>query len=264
MTLALHNPLRLNTFFRRSLLVSLIAHALLFSLLVGFSSRRPKQREILITAAGEGGGGGAIPVGVVSTGDIPSLAAPDLLGGKGPQMMHQVFPQGRGQEEITLEPTPRSPRSQPTEKPVTRAPLPYSTTVSGTSPPSTAGPSASGVRGGVGIGFGEGFGSRGIPGGSDYGRRLQQALIGYYRYAPTSSLGSRFVIVRVRFDRTGRILSIVNGRLDPLAFIVPSGNPVIDARVEAALLELNRNPIPFPGDFLPGIREAIAEIYFQY
>jgi hypothetical protein len=120
-----------------------------------------------------------------------------------------------------------------------------------------------GLRAGIGVGPG-GAGPGGIPGGSDYGRRLQQALIGYYRYSPSPSASPRFVIARVTLSRTGRVLSVRDGRLDPMAFLSKSGNPVIDSRAEAALLELDRNPIPFPPDFLPGVREAVAEIYFQY
>lgn len=254
----------LNDAYGRSLLVSVLAHALLFSLLVGLSHWRSPQSEILIAAAGEGTMGGAISVGIVSASDIPALAAADPTLEAHTQLMHQTSLPSSGKEEITLEKLPRSPRSQPTDKPVAPAPRLFYPPRGGTAPSAIGGSLTApfGARGGVGLG--EGVGSGGIPGGSDYGRRLQQALVSYYRYAPSNPGASRFVVVRVRFDRTGRVLSIVNGRLDPLAFVVRSGNPVIDARVEAALLELNRNPIPFPGDFLPGVREAFAEIYFQY
>jgi hypothetical protein len=156
-----------------------------------------------------------------------------------------------------------------TERPVSSVPARrYSPTEQrGTSSSSSAlvGPNLGqlGLRAGIGLGPGAG-GYAGIPGGSDYGRRLQQALIGYYRFSPSASAGQRFVIVRVTISRTGRILSVTNGRLGPAAFMTRSGNPVIDSRVEAALLELDRNPIPFPPDFLPGVREAVADVYFQY
>ena len=254
----------INDVYGRSLLISVLAHALLFSLLVGIARWRSPQSKMLITAAGEGTMGGAIAVGVVSASDIPLLAAPDATVQAHPQLMHQTSVPSPGKEEITLERPPRSPRSQPTDKPVSPSPRLFSPPRGWTTSSATGGSltAPSGVPGGVGLG--EGVGSGGIPGGSDYGRRLQQALVSYYRYAPSTPGAPRFVVIRVRFDRTGRVLSIVNGRLDPLAFVVRSGNPVIDARVEAAVLELNRNPIPFPGDFLPGVREAFAEIYFHY
>lgn len=264
MRIAGPSQLHINDIYGRSLLISVLAHALLLCLLVGISRWRSPRNETFIAVAGEGTTGGAVAIGIVSPSEVPSVAPSEAALEARKQLMHQSGGPSAGKEDIALETPPRSPVSQPTEKPVAPAPRLFSPPRIGTPSAATGGsPTAPfGLRGGIGIG--EGFGSQGIPGGSDYGRRLQQALMSYYRYTPSHSGNSRFVVVRVRFDRTGRVLSIVNGRLDPLAFVTRSGNPVIDARVEAALLELNRNPIPFPGDFLPGIREAFAEIYFQY
>lgn len=264
MSIGIPAQAQINDLFGRSLLISLLAHVLMFSLLVGISHWRSPQTGVLIAAAGEGTTGGAIAVGVVSASDIPALAAPDATLEAHTQPRHQSSVPSAGKEDITFEKPPRSPRSQPTDKPVAPGPRLFSPPRGGTTSSAPSGSLTAPFGAQAGVGLGEGVGSGGIPGGSDYGRRLQQALVSYYRYTPSHPGDSRFVVVRVRFDRTGKVLSIVNGRLDPLAFIVRSGNPVIDARVEAALLELNRNPIPFPGDFLPGVREAVAEIYFQY
>jgi hypothetical protein len=113
------------------------------------------------------------------------------------------------------------------------------------------------------VGLSETSTGNGIPGGSEYGRRLQQALSSYYRLIPSDG-GPRYIVTRIRIARTGEILSIQNGRLDPQAMVISSNNQIIDSRVIGALLELNRNPIPFPPDFLPGRKEVISEIYFQY
>jgi hypothetical protein len=127
----------------------------------------------------------------------------------------------------------------------------------------TAGSPFPAVTASPGIGMGAGGGS-GVPGGSEYGRRLQQALSSHYRYTPPAGTPARFVIVRIRLDRSGRVLSVADGRIEPSAIVKSSGNIVVDARVSGALLELNRNPIPFPAGFLEGVRQAVAEIYFQY
>ncbi len=226
---------------------------------------------------GEGGGSGsAVEVGLVQSWELATLFPTPTVGalaeepGLSTARIKQVQKSAE-QPELILpgrERQPLEPGTILTERPVIHRPRPYTgqSEVGGSRHPSAVvGPTLPvSTSGGVGLGEGSGLGGAGIPGGSDYGRRLQHALSSYYRFAPVTGLRQRFVIVRVRIARNGRILSIVNGRLDPGAFIARSGNPIVDTRVEAALLELDRNPIPFPQDFLPGAREAIAEIYFQY
>ncbi|MCS6817218.1 MAG: TonB C-terminal domain-containing protein [Blastocatellia bacterium] len=222
---------------------------------------------------GKGGRGSAIEVGLAEGWEIarlfPQLPAGALGETPGLSTVRiEKKSEADAQPDLVLpgrKPQPPEPGAILTDRPVRQGPRPYTgrQEIGGTTNTSAlVGPTLP-LAGGVGLGTGPGGGS-GIPGGSDYGRRLQQALSTYYRLTPTAALGQRFVIVRVRIARDGRILSIVNGRLDPAAFIRSSGNPIVDTRVEAALLELNRHPIPFPPDFLPGVREAIAEIYFQY
>jgi hypothetical protein len=243
---------------------------------VKFSGSTP---SFLVAAGpgGEGGGSGsAIEVGLVQDWELAKFfpASPTGALTEEPHLSTARIEQVQrpdDQPELLLpghEQRRPDPRTVVTERPVIQGPRPYTgrQEIGGSPHPSAVvGPTLPvSTSGGVGLGEGFGLGGTGIPGGSDYGRRLQQALSSYYRFAPVTGLGQRFVIVRVRIARNGRILSIVNGRLDPGAFITRSGNPIVDTRVEAALLELDRNPIPFPPDFLPGAREAIAEIYFQY
>jgi len=260
--------------FDRWFALSLAGHAALGLLLTVLRFGSPTAEFLLIAGpGGEGGGGSAIEVGLAESWEIaklfpqlPTGALAETPGLSTARIEQKV--QADVQPEVVLPgraSRPHEPHAITTDRPVVHGPRPYTgrQEIGGSTGTSAlVGPTLP-LAGGVGLGIGPGGGT-GIPGGSDYGRRLQQALSTYYRLTPTASLGQRFVIVRVRIARDGRILSIVNGRLDPAAFIRSSGNPIVDTRVEAALLELNRHPIPFPPDFLPGVREAIAEIYFQY
>jgi hypothetical protein len=265
----------------RWLALSLAGHIALGAALLGLKiGSTPPQFLLVAGPGGEGGGrGSAIEVGLIEGWELAELLPPQPMGALGEEpglltaRIQQRAPIAENPDLVLPDRkrTPPEPGTITTDRPVLHRPRPY------TGRSETGGPSSTSAvvgptlpthwQGGVGLGEGGGFGSgsgAGIPGGSDYGRRLQQALSSYYRFTPTAALGQRFVRVRVRIARSGRILSIVNGRLDPAAFLARSGNPVVDARVEAALLELDRHPIPFPPDFLPGVREAIAEIYFQY
>jgi len=260
--------------FGRWAFASLAGHALFIVGVVWLGSAH--HAEPLLIAPGGGNGGMAIEVAIADASELVGLAALSHAAslGEEPGEPH-TLPLKQGEEPLqeegeipSLEKGRLDERKVLTERPVVSTPLRlYSPTekrgASG-SLSALVGPSfGGGLRGGIGIGSGGG-GGIGVPGGSDYGRRLQQALISYYRFSMSGSAGPRFVVTRVRISRSGRILTLVNGRLDPSAFIVRSGNPVIDSRVEGALLELDRNPIPFPADFLPGATEAVAEIYFQY
>jgi len=260
--------------FDRWLAFSVAGHLALGLLLALLRFGGPTADFLVIAGPeGEGGGGSAIEVGLAEGWELARFFPQPITGtlgeAPGPSTVRiKQKIEAEDQPELALpgrKPHPPEPRTLTTDRPVLHGPRPYTgrQEIGGaTSTHALVGPTLP-LAGGVGLGAGPGGGT-GIPGGSDYGRRLQQALSTYYRLTPTAALGQRFVIVRVRIARDGRILSIVNGRLDPAAFIRPSGNPIVDTRVEAALLELNRHPIPFPPDFLPGVREAIAEIYFQY
>ncbi len=260
--------------FDRWLAISVAGHMALGLALALLRFGSPMAEFFVIAGpGGEGGSGSAIEVGLAEGWEVARLFPRPPTGALGETpglstVRIEQRVQADARPDLTLpgrKPQPPEPRTLTTDRPVQHGPRPYTgrQEIGGSpSPSALVGPTLP-LAGGVGLGVGPG-GGIGIPGGSDYGRRLQQALSAYYRLTPTAALGQRFVIVRVRIARDGRILSIVNGRLDPTAFIRPSGNPIVDTRVEAALLELNRHPIPFPPDFLPGIREAVAEIYFQY
>lgn len=263
--------------FRPFVLVSLAGHAVLVLGFIVFAIMNRGQAQFIVAAGGDDGAE-AFEVGVATESEVREFLAlmrTESLGDQPDQLNTARYKQAEGTDEaqaellLSKEKEKDGRQKVKTERPVSSFPArPYSPTEQrgaalGTS--GLIGPSLgqTGLRAGVGLGPGD-AGTAGIPGGSDYGRRLQQALIGYYRFSPASTTNQRFVIIRLTISRTGRIVSVVNGRLNPSAFIQRSGNPVIDSRVEAALLELNRSPIPFPPDFLPGVREAVADIYFQY
>lgn len=267
--------------------LSLFGHLVLFTLII-LLPKLGLNTGVDIIAAGPGEGigsgtGDALQVGVASPAELFSVA-PWLESstlGRDPESRVSNEPLERTPEESTDDDAVRlddsgKPKTEVskalhTDRPLTESPArpfsgkPTSATSTGTSAilGPTPGSPFPAVSTSPGIGMGSGGGS-GIPGGSEYGRRLQQALSSYYRYHPPSGPNPRFVILRVHLDRAGRVLSITDGRLDQTAILKSSGNIVTDSRVTGAILELNRNPIPFPVGFLVGNREAVAEIYFQY
>jgi len=270
----------------RGILFSLLGHGLVGLGLIWVKGFVPSGAPTIIAAGlGDGGSGGAIEVGVVGAsawlrlypefevatlGDNPTAppAVEDLTHQAETAYEETAVPIP-GLKSKTEKPAPSV--SKATDRPVARSPdKPYAPDKpSGETANTTAlvgipgSPFPGDVRGGIGIGVGSG-GPAGIPGGSEYGRRLQNALIGYYRLTPTDLSNPKYVIVRIQIERSGRVLSLDNGRLRPDAFVQKSGKIVIDSRVTGALLELDRRPIPFPPGFLPGVQEAGVEIYFQY
>jgi len=269
------------------MILSLILHATLGLVLIWIKGVGPDSGAVFIASGpGEGQGGGAIEVGVVGASELLRFSGRVDLGSLRSDVISQTTVERAYQIEdhiLPTQPTETIPklstektaipdRAVSTERPVERT---TERVISDTGIKSSTGPSAligttgspfpGNVRGGIGLGLSDLSGhGQGIPGGSEYGHRIQQALIGYYRLTPRAESNPQYVVVRVRIARDGRVLSINDGRLNPDAFVHKSGSVVIDTRVSAALLELDRHPIAFPPDFLPGVQEAIAEIYFQY
>ncbi len=122
------------------------------------------------------------------------------------------------------------------------------------------------MSGGVGIGVGSGFGSgtSGVPGGSEYGRRIQMILSRNYTPPTVSEAsGTHHVIIQLRIARDGRILSLVGGRVAPNYIKQASRYDLINRAAERAILASNPLP-PFPPGFLLGASEATAEVWFRY
>ncbi len=120
------------------------------------------------------------------------------------------------------------------------------------------------MTGGVGVGSGANLGSSGLPGGSEYGQRIQRILSVHYNPRATDDAGgTQYVIVQLRIARDGRILSLVNGRVAPSYFKRRSANDLVNYAAERAVIASNPLP-PFPNGFLMGAQEAVAEIWFRY
>jgi len=123
---------------------------------------------------------------------------------------------------------------------------------------------------GIGIPSGANLpgGTSGVPGGSEYGRRLQMILGRNYNPPPTNDAGeAQYVIVQIRIARDGRILSLVNGQIAPNYFKRRSSNGLVNNAVVRAVLASRDGEgklPPFPNGFLMGAQEAVAEVWFRY
>jgi hypothetical protein len=264
--------------------LSLIAHGLML-LALGFYFRTPYAVEII--AAGEGGQGGAIEVGVVSAAQL-SFLAPKLVAFVGDENtpinnieVETAKPQPAPDAEVlpttTKSPKPKDdkekierPTANQNEVLVSKQPLrgaSPSTSVevgrsSGSPMPSGApnfsnGIGAAAAPGGLG-------GATGVPGGSAYGRIIQSILSRNYNPpGGYESAGQQFVVIQLRIARDGRILSLAGGRVAPGYIKRRAQIDQVNAAAERAILASNPLP-PFPNGFMMAAQEAIAEIWFRY
>jgi TonB C terminal len=109
-------------------------------------------------------------------------------------------------------------------------------------------------------------GESGVPGGSEYGRRIQMILGSHYNPPPTNDADeAQYVIVQLRIARDGKILSVVNGQIPQNYFKRRSQNGLVNNAVVRAVLAANTDGLPpFPNGFLMGAQEAVAEVWFRY
>ncbi len=240
-----------------------------------------------IVAAGEGQGGGqgnVIEVGVIAASQL-GFAAPravSLLGEEAGGVNNVLVETRRPAPEAEAEVLP-SATSKP-KKPAERATLTDRPTANQTeqlySQRPLRGRSANtnvevgrsfgspvpAMSGGVGIGgsSGLGTGTGGVPGGSEYGRRIQMILSRNYNPpALPEARDTHHVIIQLRIARDGRILSLVGGRVAPNYIKQASRYDLINRAAERAILASNPLP-PFPPGFLLGASEATAEVWFRY
>jgi hypothetical protein len=117
---------------------------------------------------------------------------------------------------------------------------------------------------GVGVSSGANLGPNGVPGGSAYGRLIQNILSRNFNPPMLNDAGAtHYVIVQLRIARDGRILSLVNGRIAPNYFKSRSANDLINNAAERAVIA--SNPLPaFPNGFLMSSQDCVAEILFKY
>ena len=244
--------------------------------------RQPFSQVII--AAGEGKGEGVIEVGVVDAGQLSQfgISLPKEVSLPGNL---ENTPNNVSLKTALTEPPPDAeilpsdkrqpnPKDKTTDRPVaTKTDQYYSNkplvggsadkrievgTSSGSQIPSM-------VRG-VGVGAGGNLGANGVPGGSDYGRRLQNILSNNFNPPTVSDITNpQYVIIHLRIARDGRILSLAGGRLAPVYFKRRSSNDLINNAVERAVLAAQVDGLPpFPNGFLIGAQEAVAEVWFRY
>ncbi|MGH9763736.1 MAG: TonB C-terminal domain-containing protein, partial [Blastocatellia bacterium] len=116
--------------------------------------------------------------------------------------------------------------------------------------------------GGIAVGpAGPGVGT-GLPGGSAYGRLIQQILSRNYNPPGLASARPEYVIIELHIARDGTILSVSGGRVMVKYFKRRSSVELVNNAAERAIL-VSKLP-PFPPDFLTGHNEAAAEIWFKY
>ena len=268
---------------RLGVVLSAALHVIVFAALI-VSFNRVVSSEIVAAGPGEGGegGGGSIEVGVADKSAILGFAKPQpvsYVGDKDDAINNARVERARREEpnsEALLPPTEKDvtdPKSLKTDRPVVNQQERIFTgrDERGRSATQTAqvgrtfgNPTPAALIGGVGIGSGGGFGGgTGLPGGSEYGRRIQAILGRNYTPPAIDSGGIQYVIILIRIARDGRILSISGGRVSPAYMKQRSSNAQVNYAAERAVIASDPLP-PFPSSFLAGAQEATAEVWFRY
>jgi hypothetical protein len=237
--------------------------------------------QIVAAGPGEGGegGGGSIEVGIAEPSAILGFAQPRPVSFIGDQdnpvnnaALQTERPDDNADETLPADKQKLSPDSIKTDRPVASQHEKAFTGREdrGRSASSSAlvgrsfGTPAPSVIGGVGIGQGGGFGSgTGLPGGSEYGRRIQAILSRNYNPPAVETGGVQYVIIRLRIARDGKILSIVNGLVSPSYIKQRSQFEMVNYAAQRAVIASSPLP-PFPAGFLSGAQEAVAEVWFRY
>lgn len=261
-------------------MVSMGVHILLFVLLFYWVGRSP---DILVLGAeGDNGSnaGGAIEVGIAEARDL-GFARPVPISNDGnkkdkinnerriheakPDEVEEVIPQPKqrpdNESKKTDLPVPNKTEKRWTKE-VQRAASNDTTASTGT----TYGSSKPTIQGGIGINSGQGSGlGTGMPGGSEYGRRLQMILSRNFTPPKLNSAGVTNVVIYVKIARDGSITSVVGGRVPKQFFKQTSGlEPLNFAAERAVILTAAQGVPPFPNNFMLGVNEAVAEVWFQY
>ena len=239
--------------------------------------------EIVAAGPGEGGegGGGSIEVGVTDRSAILGFAKPQTVsyvGDKDDAINNaevETVPKESDTADALLPPTERvtpDPKSIKTDRPVAdqqekiftgkeeRGRSDAQTVQQGRS----YGSPTPTFIGGVGIGSGGGFGGgTGLPGGSEYGRRIQMIFSRNFNPSQGDSDGIQTVVMALRISRDGKILSVVNGRVSPGDIRQRSASAQVNYAAERAVIASDPLP-PFPQGFLPGQQEARVNFIFRF
>ena len=261
-------------------LLSLMMHGVVaIALLLGFQGT---SLQIVAAGPGEGGegGGGSIEVGVADPSSILGFAKPKLVsfvGNENSAVNNARLETARRENEAPEDVLPSTDRDRPspdaikTDRPVANQQERIFTGKEerGGSASQTAqvgrsfGSPVPALLGGVGLGSGGGSGGgTGLPGGSEYGRRIQAIFSQKYHPPAVENESVQYVIILVRISREGRILSVSNGRVSPAYMKQRSALALINNAAEGAVIEASLPP--FPDGFLTGVHEAVAEVWFRY
>jgi hypothetical protein len=262
-------------------ILSALLHVALL-VLGGLFLRQPSSTEIVAAGEGSGEGGGMIEVGVVDAGQLGLSArrAVSLPGEErdlpnnelvetqrpDPSDEAEVLPTDQPRDRRPTDPAVRQidrPTPRQTEQLVTQTPQRGLSPNTNVEVGRSSGSPVPSMTGGIGVGSGAGRGEGGLPGGSEYGRRIQLILSRNYNPPAVSTPGTEYVIVELRIARDGRILSLTGGRLDPRSLKRRSPLDLVNYAAERAVIASNPLP-PFPNGFLLGSQEATAEIWFRY
>jgi hypothetical protein len=264
------------TGFRVEALLSFMMHVAVLGACAWYF-RNPLTANIIAAGAGQGGGGDAIEVSTVD-GKLLGFTTPREVSYVGEQ------PNAANNEDLTTKaatpdtdavalpttnPTP-NPKDKITDRPTVQSPKIMSKDqMGGRSPHTTVdlgrtmGSPVPSMTQGIGVSSGA-IGPNGVPGGSEYGRRIQMILSRNYNPPTLSDVSAtQYVVVVLRIARDGRILSLVNGRIAPSYFKKRSPIDIVNYAAERAVIA--SNPLPeIPNGFLMGSQEGIAEIWFKY
>lgn len=251
-------------------------HVIVLGALVWFF-RNPLTTTII--AAGEGQGGeGVIEVGTIEAGQLGfTLPRNVSFVGEQPDVANNEIVETEKKSDDNAEVLPSDVKKRPEEN-ATKTDRPTANQTSQIVSPTplrggsantsvevgrSSGSSTPQMANGVGVGSGANLGANGVPGGSEYGRRIQMILSRNYTPPASSDTAPQFVVVQLRIARDGRILSLAGGRLSPSYIKKRSSNDLVNFAAERAVIASNPLP-PFPNGFLLGAQEAIAEIWFRY
>lgn len=267
-------------------LISVVIHSIIFVVLFLWVGKIP---DAVFIAAGEGENGeglkaGAMQIGVVNTSPVfdvshnnrkpVSSVDPNKKDKLNNERVEQKVAQPEKADLVLTKKNKPDPETKKIDAPVkeqqsriyTAKTQKAASTETAATVGTTAGSAKPMIQGGIGIGSPNETGlGTGLPGGSEYGRRIQNILSRNFTPPQLSITGTSVVIIYVKIARDGHITSVVGGRVPRNFFKQNSDNDQLNRAAERAVIATADQGLPpFPGNFMPGLQEAVAEVWFQY